>query len=131
MYYLVFDNNFNHQIMSCCINGITMALVDAGISITNFIGSSTIALSKENNHIIDPDLETIKSSSSYAVTAWDQNGKQLLSWYRNNDNKTKEQAKQIKDYWKLIELGKQASAKIIDFQQQTIKQKLLYEMPKA
>lgn len=121
-----------------------MALIDAGISMTGFVTStavaifdnvasseSSMAVDGENAHdiILDPTDEQSKSARASLTVAWDQKGRQVLSSFNlNYEAKMRTKPAKIEDdFFRATELAQKAAAKVLNFQRQTIKQKILYE----
>lgn len=122
-----------------------MALIDAGISVSGFITSATVAIGikntsdpstmdvdkKENYQtlILDPTAEQSLRANSLLTIAWDHRGRQVLNSYHlafQPDFST-EPNQQEELFWSATDLAKKSAAKILNFQRQTIKQKVLYE----
>lgn len=122
-----------------------MALVDAGISVSGFITSSTIAIGQKSTSsssdmdvdgsqnsstlILDPTSEQSQDAHSLLTVAWDQRGRKVLNNYKLSYTQDYSLDPNLQDelFWSAIELGKKSAAKILNFQRQTIKQKVLYE----
>lgn len=122
-----------------------MALIDAGIAMTGFVSSATVAVGVPNlpsasemavdgpvdsDLILDPNEDQSDQAHAILVAAWDQKGRQLLSSYKLRYNPKEEQkspGEQEDSYWRATGLANKAAAKTLNFQRQTIKQKLLYE----
>lgn len=139
------NHHFSSQLLSACINATTMALIDAGVSVSGFISSATIAFpssrpsseggmavdAKEDEHdlLLDPTSEQTQSASAVLTVAWDNRGRQVYSAYKlQYDPDVPVDADEQEDkYWRAVELSKKASAKILNFQRQTIQQKVVYE----
>lgn len=122
-----------------------MALIDAGISVSGFVSSATVAISSkslsaasgmdvdsktsESDISLDPTAELAKKAGALMTIAWDQRGRQVYSEYKlQYDPDTPVDAdEQDEKYWRAVELSKKASAKILNFQRQTMQQKVIYE----
>jgi ribonuclease PH len=136
---------FLAQLFSACINGTTMALIDAGISLSGFVTSTTIAImdkgatngismavdgqQEDSQFILDPTANQASAARAMLTVAWDQRGRQVLSSYKLNYDKQMptEPSNQEDYFWTASELGSKAAAKVLAFQRQTITQKILYE----
>lgn len=119
-----------------------MALIDAGISVTGFVSSATVAVpinhltkdgsmavDNENDLLLDPTAEQAKNAGALLTVAWDQRGRQVYSAYKlqYNPDIAVDADEQDEKYWRAVELSKKASAKLLNFQKQTIQQKVTYE----
>jgi len=132
------------QILSACINAVTMALIDAGISVSGFISSSTVAIAPSSpkpgqmstdddlasaGFFLDPTNEQVEISRALLTVAWDHRGRQVFQSYKLNYDRELEgnEGEQEDELWHATEIAKKAAAKLLNFQRQTIKQKVLYE----
>lgn len=133
------------QLLSACINAITMALIDAGISVSGFISSSTVAIASNSSiqsgqipadgelssdgFFLDPTNEQIEISHGLLTAAWDHRGRQVFRSYKMNydPSLTGNEGEQEDKFWQATDIAKKAAAKLLNFQRQTIKQKVLYE----
>lgn len=122
-----------------------MALIDAGISVSGFISSATIACptvsgdnqdgmavdakESENDLLLDPTDEQSREADALMTIAWDQRGKQVFCDYKlkHSPSRSVDADAQDDQYWRAVALAKKASAKILNFQRQTIQQKVIYE----
>lgn len=122
-----------------------MALIDAGVSVSGFVSSTTIACPEvpsqdgsgmkvdakdsEKNLLLDPNDEQSRSSGATLTIAYDQRGKQVFSDYKlkYDPSASVDADAQEEQYWSAVSLAKTASAKILNFQRQTIQQKVIYE----
>lgn len=122
-----------------------MALIDAGISVSGFVSSATVAISSnshstgsgmdvdskttESDILLDPTTAQAKKAGALMTIAWDQRGRQVYSEYKlQYDPDTPVDAdEQDEKYWRAVELSKKAAAKTLNFQRQTMQQKVIYE----
>lgn len=111
--------------MSCCINAVTMALVDAGIPIKSLIAATTFAIKDkssmdiedESKFILNPSFEELVSSPISGFYSFNAEGKQVAKYIKNSDQSI---TLNENDIIKLNEMAKNETEKLIKFQKKVI-----------
>ena len=101
-------------------------MIDAGIPIKSFVGSTTIAIKDtssmdvedESKFILNPSFEELNKASSVAFYAYNSSGNQVSKYYKNKDQTTK--SIDTEDILRLNELAKNEVELIINFQKRVI-----------
>lgn len=111
--------------------------MDAGISVSDFVSSTTISTLKPSNSdenmeiedkfIINPDLDEMNQSSYIGYFAYRGDGVQVAHYLKNVYDKVDENSSsdQVEDYWKTVDVSIEECKRILDIQKKAIYDKSL------
>ncbi|XP_049848527.1 exosome complex component RRP46-like [Schistocerca gregaria] len=124
---------YDSNILSCCINAMAMALIDAGVSISHLVSAVTLSTthrpdpSEPFSITLDPTQEQLQLSLCSLVTAWNHTGTSsfelLLNHCPPNDPDLS-----VTAYRATLAASKLAASKILHFQRLSLTQKTLYQL---
>ncbi|XP_063902340.1 exosome complex component RRP46-like [Zophobas morio] len=115
----------NGSLLSCCINAMALALVDAGVPLKCLFTAATCALlegSDEEKLLLDPDLQEEQSSSCHATLCFCSNPKgailatNITGVFGENE------------YFEICSALRKASQAIIEFMRLSLEKKMHKEI---
>jgi len=114
------------SLLSCCLNGTTLALIDAGVPLRSIYTAITLVQREDKELTIDPTKEEENNSISSLTFQINQAGQIISELSEIMPDKLNSEI-DMDTYWKAREQAKSFSTKISHFINITITSKCLYE----
>lgn len=102
--------------------------MNAGISVSDFVSSTTIAvlenedsMQHEDKFVIHPSVEDISQAVSVGYFAYRGDGVQVAHYLKNVYHKGKKRSdEQFEDYWSAVDLAKEECSRVCEIQKKAI-----------
>lgn len=138
------------QIFPCCLNAVSLALIDSGIQTADMLTAVGAAILRNDtsglnaivpqeqrlivgNHciVIDPTKAALSSSlcEGEATFAWDQQDRMIVSWFKFDPPTTLTSSSDSNTiFWKCQAACKEACKQVTVFKRQAVTRKLMFEV---